>query len=421
MRLRGGFVSYTSRVQARKKEETKVETNGTTSQVLDVRSKRFYRQLEAILEVVQAGSGDGNWIRRVHTGILGAFGDLLHLRGGTVLVDHGGFFLEDTDDTVPVSVSTSDAAVALVVDHGVCLFRTSIGDCVRLGRSGIAAVLIQSEPRRILTFELGEQSTGEEVEFALRTLRSALDHRLQTDRMHSHLEQAFEIQRSLLPSKVPVLPGFEFAAFSSPAERVGGDFYDFLIGDEVSLTWVVGDASGHGLGAALLARDVVTGLRMGVERELKLAVLVERLGRVIARGFLSTRFTSLFLAEVEREGNVFYVNAGHPSPWVLKASGDAVRLDVGGAVLGPMEPGRYRRGHVFLEPGDLLFAPTDGLLERTDRTGEMFGEARVTRILCDTIGQSVSAISRRIETEVSSHGPIGDDTTWILLRRLPVG
>ena len=110
MRFRGGFVSYTSRVQARKKEETKVETNGTTSQVLDVRSKRFYRQLEAILEVVQAGSGDGNWIRRVHTGILGAFGDLLHLRGGTVLVDHGGFFLEDTDDTVPVSVSTASCS-----------------------------------------------------------------------------------------------------------------------------------------------------------------------------------------------------------------------------------------------------------------------------------------------------------------------
>jgi serine phosphatase RsbU (regulator of sigma subunit) len=69
----------------------------------------------------------------------------------------------------------------------------------------------------------------------------------------------------------------------------------------------VGDASGHRLPAALLVRDVVTGLRMGVEKEMKMAEAMRKLNRVIHRSTLSANFVSLCFAQIESTGNVFYV------------------------------------------------------------------------------------------------------------------
>src|SRR5690242_7302595 len=81
--------------------------------------------------------------------------------------------------------------------------------------------------------------------------------------------------------------------------------FDFSIFDEKVFSVAVGDASGHGLPAALLVRDVVTGLRMGVEKEMKMAEAMRKLNGVIHRSTLSANFVSLFFAQIESTGNVF--------------------------------------------------------------------------------------------------------------------
>jgi sigma-B regulation protein RsbU (phosphoserine phosphatase) len=188
--------------------------------------------------------------------------------------------------------------------------------------------------------------------------------------------QATEIQLSLLPRTLPSYPGFAFAAKSIPASSVGGDFYDFLPQGPDAIAIGIGDASGHGLGAALLARDVVTGLRMGAEREFKIVPMIERLNRVIGKSMLSTRFVSLFYGELEMNGNLFYVNAGHPPPWIFGERGMR-RLTVGGSILGPLETTTFKRGFAHMDRGDTLVIATDGLLERQNRKGDMFGETRL--------------------------------------------
>ena len=80
--------------------------------------------------------------------------------------------------------------------------------------------------------------------------------------------EAAEIQQSLLLDELPEFPGYELAARSVPTEEVGGDFFDFIPFDGELLGLAIGDASGHGRPSALLVRDLVTGLRMGIEREL---------------------------------------------------------------------------------------------------------------------------------------------------------
>src|SRR5437899_220434 len=133
--------------------------------------------------------------------------------------------------------------------------------------------------------------------------------------------QARAIQLSLLPHGRPSFGECDIAAVSVPAQSVGGDLYDFIHVDRDTLGVAVADSSGHGLPAALQARDVATGLRMGVERDLKLQRVVERLNRVIHQSGLTSRFISMFFGELERNGNLSYINAGHPPPLLLDASG----------------------------------------------------------------------------------------------------
>ena len=140
------------------------------------------------------------------------------------------------------------------------------------------------------------------------------------------------------------------AGFTTPAELVGGDFFDFITVSDRILGVAIADASGHGLPAALQVRDVYTGLRMGVERDFKIVRTVERLNRIIHQSRMTTRFVSLFYGEIEDDGNLMYVNAGHPHP--LHFHGRSVTpLEQTGMVLGP---DRQRRptaaGYRRLEP-----------------------------------------------------------------------
>src|SRR4029453_8949851 len=148
---------------------------------------------------------------------------------------------------------------------------------------------------------------------------------------------------------------------SRPAEQVGGDWYDFLPLGPGSLGIAVGDASGHGLCAALAARDVVIGLRMGVERELKAQHALEKLNRVLHRSSLSSRFASLVYGELEDTGSFFYYNAGHDAPLLVRGERCEV-LRTGDTVLGPLAEARFRRHFAHLDRGAVRAPSPDGLV-----------------------------------------------------------
>ena len=213
--------------------------------------------------------------------------------------------------------------------------------------------------------------------------------------------------------------GYEIAGRSVAAELVGGDLYDYQFMDEKALGIAIGDASGHGLPAALLARDVVTGLRMGVEREMKIAGVIKKLNRVINRSSLSTRFVSLVYGELERNGTLIYINAGHPTPLLLKKSG-VLKLDTGGAILGPIVDTVFKRGFAFLDPGDILVFYTDGIIEKSDREGEIFGADRLVKFIHDKEAEPAGEIVEQLFSylhEFGSGDKWRDDATVVLLKR----
>ena len=320
--------------------------------------------------------------------------------------------------------------VALVLQHGVYIFADPDHDDApsRFGlvpRRPVAAVVVGQRPKRyVLFFLLADGWVREELDFALNTVRAALGSRLMEDRALGSLEQAAEIQQSLLLEEPPAFSGFDLAARSRPAEEVGGDFFDFAVFDEDMLGLSIGDASGHGLPAALLVRDVVTGLRMGLERELKIAHVFMKLNRVIHRSTLSSRFVSVFYAELERNGNLIYVNAGHQPPLLFDTGKDRViELTTGGTVIGPLPEVRFHRGMAYLRPGDLLVMCTDGILERRAKDGTFFGEERLREVVRQHRTAGATAILEAIfdaaETFGAGRAWEDDATVVVVLRQVP--
>jgi len=253
--------------------------------------------------------------------------------------------------------------------------------------------------------------------------RPAIQHvvgqKIRAKRFHDVMEEARLIQMSLLPKASPTFQNYDVSGRSVPAETVGGDLFDFIALSDRILAIAVADSSGHGLPAALQARDVIIGLRMGIAENLKIVSTVEKLNKVIHRSTLATRFVSLFYGELEKNGNFIYCNAGHP-PALLYHEGRFVALDLGGLVLGPDPEARYERGYVRVEPGALIVLYTDGITEATDDADEAFGVERLketiaehaslpARALVDLIFQRVESFSRRATPR--------DDQTVVVARR----
>ncbi len=255
---------------------------------------------------------------------------------------------------------------------------------------------------------------------ATNSILYAMRQHLERSALEDLFEQARAIQMSLLPAGAHAFEGYDIFAHSAPAQSVGGDLYDFLPVAPGVVGLALADASGHGLPAALQARDVAVGLRMGVEQDLRLSTLFRRLNRVIHRSGLSSRFISLLFAELEANGTLTYINAGHPPGLILHEQG-ITELDVGGMVLGPDPDAVYKLGYGHIDRGAALVLYSDGVIERgLGYDVEPFGMKGLKRWLKDARGRRSEEAIRDLFDRLASHcpgKPFEDDVTAMLVRR----
>ena len=290
----------------------------------------------------------------------------------------------------------------------------------KLGVTRFAAVSF-GEQRFLLSFDVHPRVGAEDLLIALGIIRTVLDSKVKSDRLEGMLNDARRIQQSILPRSMPAIADYEVFGQASPAEQVGGDFYDFLPVSERIFGAAIADASGHGLLAALLVRDVYVGLRMGIGGDLKISRTIERLNRIVNKSRLTTKFISLFYGEFEAGGEIIYVNAGHPGPLLFKAETGAFEtLKSTGLVLGPSPTATYGRRAVRMEPGDVMVLYTDGIVEATDRKGRELGVPRLKRLVSELRKRPARETVERILAMVSawSDGKAPeDDRTVVVIRR----
>lgn len=286
--------------------------------------------------------------------------------------------------------------------------------------STFAAVAVGEGNSHVMAFSIKGETKEENILYSLSAIRHVVNFKLGQQKIAGVLEEARIIQESLLPATPPRFDGYDIDGRSRPTEVVGGDLFDYIPLSEDLLGIAIADASGHGLPAALLARDVITGLRVSADANLKVMRTVERLNGVIHRAALSSKFISLFYCEVDRNGTLIYCNAGHNPPLVHSARGFQ-QLDRGGLVLGPNPAARYERGHVMLRHGDTLLLYTDGLVERKDRKGREFGTNRMRHLLRRMEGAGAREIVDALFAACDRHAgrePQRDDMTAVVVRKL---
>lgn len=292
----------------------------------------------------------------------------------------------------------------------------------QVGVERFAAIAVGEARTHIIAFTLSGAMDPERALYLLATIRHVIDLRLEQSHMLRDIEETRRIQMSLLPDRPPSFHDFDIAARSLPAERVGGDLYDFIRQGEHVLGVAIGDSTGHGLPAALMARDVITGLRVALDLSYRLTRGIEKVNRVVARSALASRFISLLYVEFEPTGNIVYCNAGHP-PGLLWRGTRLRRLSLGGPVLGPVPNTEYQRGFERFPPGSVLALYTDGITEAHSRAGEPFGVERIESIVRAERDRPAAEIVERIFAAVDAHarGPRQDDQTVVIIKRPPRG
>ena len=205
--------------------------------------------------------------------------------------------------------------------------------------------------------------------------------RLAKERQDRELQIARGIQETLLPRGWPPVPGFEIAARSRSCYEVGGDYYDVIPLEGERLALVIADVSGKGTPASIMMASVHASLQAmaGTAPPVR---LLERLNRFLYANTQSSRYVTLFYAELDpARRSLVYVNAGHVPPYLRRADGRLERLRAGGPVLGLFEDVALESDEASLGPGDLLAAVTDGVTEATSPSGEEFGDERVVAAL----------------------------------------
>ncbi len=246
--------------------------------------------------------------------------------------------------------------------------------------------------------------------------------------LKNELEVASQIQRKLLPEKVPQMAGYEFDAFYSPASKLSGDFYDFIQFDRNRLGLLVADASGKGLSGSLLmveARAVISGIASMTSSPREILV---NANRVLLRDLQRGMFITILLALLDVSTSTLKIaSAGHMPMLLRRNSVDkCFAVNPSGLILGAaneqMFTSTLKEETITLHPGDRFVLYTDGVTELMNVKDEEFGKGRLVRTIL-TYGTHRSqdflqALVSDLELHRCGHTQ-SDDITVVTGRRLP--
>jgi serine phosphatase RsbU (regulator of sigma subunit) len=243
---------------------------------------------------------------------------------------------------------------------------------------------------------------------------------VEQERLRRELELSRQIQTEMLPRARLRLGPAEIRGVSVPAREVGGDFFNYFELPDGRLALLVGDVSGKGVSAALLMANVQATLRARLPLETDLAKLAAGLDREIDERTPRGVYLTLFIGILETDGRLLrYVNAGHNPQFVIRARGGIQAMTSTGLPIALYPDHGYKESSVAIEPGDLLFFYTDGLVEAENGAGDMFGAERLQEVIAAEQAQGIDVVLERVEAAVRTFRgqtePL-DDATMMALR-----
>jgi serine phosphatase RsbU (regulator of sigma subunit) len=238
-------------------------------------------------------------------------------------------------------------------------------------------------------------------------------------RLEQEINIARDIQQALLPRNFRDYPHLSVAGCNFPCLSVGGDYFDVFPLSDKRTAFLIADVSGKGLGAALLTtmlQGVLTGMTLGTDP----ARLFNHLNRFWCDHSEVGRYATMFFGILDDQGALEYINAGHPSPILIRRSGVADEpFTEGSFPVGLVPEAEYTTACVHLEPGDTLVLFSDGVTEAMDPQEEFFGMPRLVKLLVGHNETPLDELQKLLLEAVENFArgaSQADDLTLLLVR-----
>ncbi len=240
----------------------------------------------------------------------------------------------------------------------------------------------------------------------------------ENDRRAKELEEARQLQLSMLPKKLPNLPQLDIAAYMKTASEVGGDYYDFHLGEDGTLTIAVGDATGHGLRAGTMV-SVVKGLFVSLAYHPDIPHIFHRLSTVLKEMKLRGLFMALTIAKV-KDNRLTISLAGMPPVWIYRTATQHIEeVALQQLPLGGVTKYVYQQNEYELAAGDVIVLLSDGLSERFNEAGAMLedetAQAFITAHAHCSAQDLINGLAK-LGDEWGGTRPQDDDVTLVVLK-----
>jgi serine phosphatase RsbU (regulator of sigma subunit) len=245
----------------------------------------------------------------------------------------------------------------------------------------------------------------------------------QLDQVTHDLDVARSIQQRLIPDQPPELNDFEIAGWNQPADQTGGDYFDWQVLPDGRVAISVADATGHGIGPALVSTSCRAYARASLISNGTPDHLLDRLNRLLVQDLSENRFVTFAALLLDpRQSTVKVNSAGHgPILWYHRDAGKIENVDAQGIPLGMIPGISYSPGpEIRLASGDVLVLITDGFYEWENREGEQFGINRLKSVIGESRDCKPEEIIARLRSRVVEFcggTKQQDDLTAVLLRR----
>jgi len=254
-------------------------------------------------------------------------------------------------------------------------------------------------------------------------IEKAILHRqlMEKELLDKQLQMAKDVQTHLLPMSDPVIPGYDISGICIPAEKIGGDYYDYLYLQGGKLGIVVADVSGHGISSALVMSAFRSQLRTythGSDSPAQIACLInERLPEFTGGNHFITMIYGLLDTTL---GKLTFTRCGHPSPTLIHSDGSSEVLHVNKPAFGIYRKVQYMDETKILSPRDILVIFTDGVVDTEDRCGEAFGTKRLMAAVTKYRNLPAKALIQEIinQTRIfNDFQPFQDDFTLVIVKK----
>ncbi len=239
-------------------------------------------------------------------------------------------------------------------------------------------------------------------------------------RMERELQMAHEFQQSLLPRRVPEIPGYEVVGRWQSAREIAGDFYDLFALSDDTMGVVIADVSDKGAPAALFMASTRSMIRSHALAGFSPFDTLSRTNDMLVDDSSDGSFVTVYYSLFQIGGGAVHVNAGHNPPLIYQEAAREVSfMPRGGRALGWFPNNPLKPVDQPLHPGDVIVYYTDGLTDAENRSGESYGEERLAKALADCGRQSAQQILEYLVNEVEcfcAGVPAFDDLTLCVVR-----